>query len=390
MANRVVVKFGGADLSSGEKIQRAAKLLSEAHFHEVVVVVSAMGKTTDSLTQTAARIGVSDADWAEIISTGERTSARIFCAALRAQGLNSEVFDPAFDNWPIITDSNFLHATPDLEKTQSLTNQFIIPLLGIAIPVVCGFLGKDSLGRITTLGRGGSDTTAVLLARYISADEIILVKETTGVMSADPKIIPEAKPLARLDIHEMFDLAQGGAKIIKAESLKYKLPNQTLRVVNFYSGNFVNGGTEITGSFNLNSAETTSLLGLIAINIVCEVNAQNIRDAFSVLSKKPVFGVSSGRKSVTIFTTDGDVAQILSQLHKIEAFKAVSHREKVAMIQISDPKFIDSPGGISKISNALSQAEINIIEVTTSKATINVFIEENEINRAKEAIENVI
>ena len=387
---RVVIKFGGADLSSGEKIQQAAKLLAEARFDEAVVVVSAMGKTTDSLTQTAARIGVSDAECAEIISTGERTSARVFCAALRAQGLEAEVFDPAYDNWPIITDSNFLNATPDLEKTASLTAQFLTPLLGKVIPVVCGFLGKDSQGRVTTLGRGGSDTTALLIARCISADEIILVKETSGVLSADPKIVSNARLLNKLEIHEMFDLAQGGAKIVKAGALKYKLPDQSLRIVDFNSGNLALGGTEITGFFNLNSAETLTQQGLIAVSIVCEVNVQNIREVFSVLSNKPVYGVSSGRKSVTVFTTDGDVAQILNKLHNIRDFKAVSHRENVAMIQISDPDFIDSPGGIAKIANALSQAGINIIEVTTSKATINVFIEEKEIKRAKEAIENVV
>jgi aspartate kinase len=387
---RVVVKFGGADLSSGEKIQRAAQLVAEAHFDEAVVVVSAMGKTTDALMETTSQIGVSDAEWAEIISTGERTSARIFSAALRAQGLKAEVFDPAHENWPIITDSNFRNASPDLKKTAALVAKFVMPLLGKKIPVVCGFLGKDSQGKVTTLGRGGSDTTAVLLARYISADEIVLVKETSGVMSADPKIVSNAKPLGKLEIHEMFDLAQGGAKIIKPAALKYKLPNQLLRVVDFNSGSLASGGTEIEGSFSLDAAETLTQQELIAISIVCEVNAKNIGDAFSVLSGKSVYGVSSGRKSVTIFTTDGDVSQILNKLHSNSSFKAVSHRENVAMIQISDPDFIDSPGGIATISNALAHAGINIIEVTTSKATINVFIEEKEIKRAKEAIENVV
>ncbi|MGO8807608.1 MAG: ACT domain-containing protein [Candidatus Bathyarchaeia archaeon] len=387
---RVVVKFGGADLSSGEKIQRAAELLTDACFEEVVVVVSAMGKTTDSLTQTVSQIGVNDAEWAEIISTGERTSARIFCAALKAQGLEAEVFDPAYDNWPIITDSNFRNAKPDMQKTESLTAQFLTPLLGKVIPVVCGFLGKDPYGRVTTLGRGGSDTTAILLARSVLADEIILVKETSGVLSADPKIVPVARYIDKLEIHEMFDLAQGGARIVKAGSLKYKLPNQKLRIVDFNSGELARGGTEITGFFNLNSAETLTQKDLIAVSIVCEVNAQNIRDVFSVLNDKPVYGISSGRKSVTVFTTSDNVAQTLNRLHEIRDFKAVSHRENVGMIQISDPDFIDSPGGIAKISNALSQAGINIIEVTTSKATINVFIEEKEITRAKEAIENVV
>ena len=387
---RVVIKFGGADLSSGEKIRYAAWLIAEAHFDQVVVVVSAMGKTTDSLTETASKLGVDDADWAEIISTGERTSARIFCAALRAQGLKAELFDPGCDSWPIITDSNFLQATPNLTETSDRVAQFITPRLDKAIPVVCGFLGKDSQGKVTTLGRGGSDTTALLLARCISADEIILVKETSGVMSADPKIIPKARSLHKLEIHEMFDLVQGGAKIINPSALKYKLPNQILRVVDFGSGNLASGGTEITGSFNLNSSEILTQQGLIAVSIVCDVNAENIKYAFSVLSKKPIYGVSSGTKSVTIFTTDGDLRQILSELHEIKDIKAMSHRECVAMIRISDPTFIDSPGGIAKISKALSQAGINIIEVTTSKATINVFIEEKEITRAKEAMKNVV
>ena len=390
MAKRVVVKFGGADLSSGEKIQRAAHLIAQAPFQEIVVVVSAMGKMTDSLVETVSQIGVSDAEWAEAISMGERISARIFCAALRARDLKAEVFDPAFDNWPIITDSNFRNALPNFERTASLTQQFIIPLLGSAIPVVCGFLGRDSQGRVTTLGRGGSDTTALLLAKCIGADEIILVKEASGVLSADPKLVPDARLLNKLEIYEMFDLAQGGAKIVKPEALRYKLPNQVLRIVDFDSGNLASGGTEITGSFNMSSAETLTKGGLIGISVVCDVNARNISGIFSVLSNKPVYGVSSGRKSVTVFTSNGKIAEVLKELHGIEGFKAISHRENVAMLQISHPMFIDSPGGIAKISSALSEAGINIIEITTSKATINVFIEENQIKRAKEATENVI
>jgi aspartate kinase len=390
LANRVVIKFGGADLSSGEKIQRAAKLIAGAPFKEIVVVVSAMGKMTDSLVEAVNQIGVADEEWAEIISSGERTSARIFCAALRSQGLNAQLFDPSFENWPIITDSNFLNATPDLGKTTSLVRQFVMPLLGNAIPVLCGFLGKDSQGRVTTLGRGGSDTTALLLANCISADEVILVKETSGVLSADPKIVPGARLVNQLEIHEMLDLAHGGAKVVKPEALRYKLPNQVLRIVNFASGNLAVGGTEITGSLKLNSAEVVIQDRLVALSVVCDVNAGNIKNVLSVLRIKTVFGVSSGRKSVTIFTADDDVARVLEELHGIEGFKAVSHRGNVAMLQISDPSFIDSPGGIAKISSAISQAGINIIEVTTSKATINVFIEENQIKTAKEAIENVV
>lgn len=390
MGSRVVIKFGGADLSTGQKIYRAAQMVAESHYREIIVVVSAMGKTTDDLLTTMSQIdNLGDADYAEIISMGERASARFFCSALRAQGVQAELFDPSNANWPLITDSNYRNAKPDMEKTTEMTKAFLVPILGTAIAVVCGFLGKNENGRITCLGRGGSDTTALALAKCSDADEVILVKETSGVLSADPKIVSDARSLPKLDIHEMFDLAQGGAKIVKPEALRYKLPNQKLRVVDFSSGNLAVGGTEITGSFDLNSAEMKSLRGLLAINVVCEVKAENLTKVFSALSPKPIYGVSSGRKSVTVLTSDGNVAEVTRKLHNIPDFKAVSHRENVAMLQISHPEFVDSPGGVAAISNALSREGINIIEVTTSKATINVFIEESQLKRAKEAISYV-
>jgi len=390
MSGRVVIKFGGADLSTSEKIAKAANLVAESPYKEIIVVVSAMGNMTDNLIGAISQLGnVSDEDYAEIVSMGERASARVFCSALRAIGAKAEFIDPANANWPVITDSRFRDAKPDLEKTTALAQKFLVPLLGSAIPVVCGFLGKDGTGRVTTLGRGGSDTTALLLAKCLGAGEIILVKDTGGVLSADPKIVADAKRLDKLDIHEMFDLAQGGAKIVKPEALKYKLPNQKLRIVSFASDSLAVGGTEIAGSFSPNSAEMESYEGLLAINVVCEVNAENLREIFAVLSQNAVYGVSSGRRSITVFASDDNVHTVINRLHSLKGFKAISHREHVAMLQLSHPVFIDSPGGVARISSALSQQGINIIEVTTSKATINVFIEENQLKRAMEAIKNV-
>jgi aspartate kinase len=387
---RVVIKFGGADLSTGEKIRHAGELVVKSPYKEKAVVVSAMGNTTDSLLGTLSQIGkVNDEDYAQVVTMGERTSACVFSSALRALGVKAVVFDPADENWPIITDSNFRDAKPNVEQTRALVQKHVLPSLYDAIPVVCGFLGKDLQGHVTTLGRGGSDTTALLLAKCLGADEVILVKETSGVHSADPRMVPEAKALEKLDVHEMFDLAQGGAKIVKPESLKHKLPDQKLRIANFASENLAEGGTEITGSINMNSAEITSHRNLLAINVVCEVNAQNLQRVFSVLSQKPIYGVSSGKRSLTVFTSDGNVREALNKLHAIEGFIALSHRENVALLQVSHPMFVDSPGGVAQISSTLSQSGINILEVTTSKATINVFIEENQLKKATEAISHV-
>jgi len=388
--SRVVVKFGGADLSTSEKIMHAAMLVATSPYEERIVVVSAMGNATDTLVNTVKDIeNVSDEDYAQVVSMGERTSARVFCSVLNALGAKAVVFDPDDENWPIITDSNFRDAKPDVEKTCMRVQKFLTPILQDSIPVVCGFLGKDSEGHVTTLGRGGSDTTALLLANCLGAEEVVLVKETFGVLSADPRVVPNAKPLEKLDVHEMFDLAQGGAKIVKPESLRHKLPSQKLRIVNFASTNLAASGTEITGYINTTSAETTTHRNLLALNVLCEVNAQNLQRIFEVLSGKPIYGISSGRRSLTVFTIDGNVREVLNKLHTIDGLKAISHREKVAMIQVSHPMFVDSPGGVAEISMTLSRNGINIIEVTTSKTTINVFIEENQLKKATEAIQNV-
>ena len=390
MRKRVVIKFGGADLSTGEKIAQAAQMVKDAPYEEKLVVVSAMGKMTESLIGAISKLGnVCDADYAEIVSMGERTSARILSCALRAIGENSEVIDPTSGNWPIITDSDFRDAKPEIEETKTSVKQNLEPMLASSVPVVCGFLGKDTAGKITTLGRGGSDTTAMLLAYCLQADEIVLVKDTSGILSADPKVVSNARFLNTIDIQEAFDLMQGGAKIIKPEALKYKLPSQKLRIVSFDSGNLTVGGTEIQGSFNMSSTEIEIQLDLLAVNMVCEVNANNLKEAFQALQDRPVYGVSSGKKSITIFTSDGKVNETINKLHSVTAFKAISFRENVAMIQVTHPIFVDSPGGVARISTALSQQDINIIETTTSKATINVFIEANQLRKAKEAISHV-
>jgi aspartate kinase len=388
--SRAIIKFGGADLATGEKIACAARLVVESPYKERVVVVSAMGKTTDTLVGTMKHLGgVSDEDYAEVVSMGERTCARIFASTLHALGVKAEFVDPSQSNFPVITDSEFRDAAPDEKATKAQAQKHLAPILSTGVvPVVCGFLGRDKNGKVTTLGRGGSDTTALLLANVLGANEIVLVKETSGVLSADPKTVPEARFLDKLDIHEAFDLMQGGAKIVKPEALRYKLPNQKLRVVSFGCANLAEGGTEILGSFDLNSQLTEATTDLISINLVCEVNSDNLREAFAALEGKPIYGVSSGKRSITIFTSDGDAIERIRRLHDHRGFKAISHRERVAMVQVSHPSFVDSPGGVARISTALSMAGVNILEVTTSKATINVFIQENKLKSAKEAIEN--
>jgi aspartate kinase len=390
MAGRAVIKFGGADLATGEKIRKAARMVLESGYREIVVVVSAMAGATDSLTKTVSEVGSSDAkDYAEIVSMGERTSARIFCSALRSMGAQAEYFDPSQESWPIITDSNFKDAHPNMDKTCELVRRFVEPLLGTKIVVFCGFLGRDENGNVTTLGRGGSDTTAMVLGNCLKADEVVLVKETEGVMSADPKVVQEAKPLRNLSIHEMLALSHGGAKIIKAEALKYKRPDQTLRVVNYLNGN-LSGGTEISGVFNSNSCEMDEKRGLSAISIICNIEPANVSKILASFGNRPIYGISTGKTSLTVFTSSEDPKTLVTELHGLDMCKALSLRANVGLIELTHPSFIDSPGSVAKVSGALASKNINIIEVTSSKATISIFVDEKVIEDALKVVRDVI
>jgi aspartate kinase len=382
----VVVKFGGADLSTGNHVKKAAEMIKESDFEEIVVVVSAMGKTTDQLIGYLSEIGeIDDSNYSEIVAMGERISARVFSSTLKSVGVESTYFDPQQPRWPIITDSNFKNAKPLLAETRKRVKKNLEPLLGGCVPVVCGFLGKDMEEQTTLLGRGGSDITATLLGNCLKADYIILVKETEGVLSADPNVVPDAKPLSQLTVEEMFSLAHGGAKIIHPEALKYKLPTQRLRFVSFSSG-FSETGTEITGVFKSNSMEITSHRGLTAFTLIGDINSENLSRLFSALGNKEIFGISTGGSSITVFARIEDSKRMSRKLHDLGCFKAVSSRGHVGIAKLLNPEFIDSPGWVAKISGSLADKGINILEITTSKASISVFVDEKRLDEALQVL----
>ena len=171
--NRIVVKFGGSSLANHERILRAVTAVAEEAKKgvQMAVIVSAMGKTTDTLLNAAKNTSngnLENHDLDEILAMGERTSIRIIAAALRAKGVDTRHVDPLDAEWPIITDDVFSDANPMLDVCYAKTKQTILPLVekGI-VPVIAGFVGKTLDNKVTTLGRGGSDTTAFILAKAL-------------------------------------------------------------------------------------------------------------------------------------------------------------------------------------------------------------------------------
>src|SRR3989339_1677440 len=184
----IVVKFGGSSLSDHERLLKAVMaVVNEAkRGTKIAVVVSAMGKTTDVLMTTAKNTSngkLAKHELDDILSMGERTSVRIFATALRNNGVDACYFDPMDSKWPIITDDSFQNANPIVKECEKNIKECILPLVEKGtIPVIAGFIGKTRDGKITTLGRGGSDTTACLVGSALKAEKVILWKDVPGVL----------------------------------------------------------------------------------------------------------------------------------------------------------------------------------------------------------------
>src|SRR2546425_3848401 len=171
----LIVKFGGSSLSNPKRICLAVASVAKeyARGNRIVVVVSAVGNTTDRLLHlTNGGAGLVKTDRDDILAMGERTSARIFAAALKSRGIQARYYDPSDRDWPIITDDNFQNANPLKNKCVQRIRRYLKPVLGDGVvPVIGGFIGRTRDGRISTLGRGGSETNALQLAMKLEAVE---------------------------------------------------------------------------------------------------------------------------------------------------------------------------------------------------------------------------
>jgi aspartate kinase len=227
---RYIMKFGGSSVATVDHIRAAAGVIARTRRagHEVVVVLSAMGDTTDELLAKAQAISPrpNPRELDMLLSSGEQVSIALMAMALREQGLKAR-------SWlghqvPIRTDS--VHAKARIEKVE--TARLEADLAADVIPVVAGFQGIDPDDQVTTLGRGGSDTTGVALAAALKADECQILTDVDGVYTTDPRMVPQARRLARVTFEEMLELASLGSRVLQIRSVqfagKYNVPVRVL------------------------------------------------------------------------------------------------------------------------------------------------------------------
>lgn len=394
--SRLVVKFGGTSVGSGERIMAAAEKIQDLLMDgdEVVVVVSAMGETTDRLIEDMEYVGAEGGDANEIVSMGERTSVRMFKAALQNAGVDSAFVEPGDPDWPVVTDGDGeLLDTETTERSDALADR-----LSDTVPVVCGFLGETPEGEVTTLGRGGSDTTALILGYYLDADEVVIVTDVEGIMTGDPRNVEGARSVERITVDEMQDLSIRGAGVIASSALRYKTNDMNVRIVHYGQTDLRENGTVIEGEGDHTHVVEMREDPLAAVTVA----GRSVMETPNLLSRLStalgesdinIYGHSTGKDSMCFFVDQEvgtDAENILhDEIVHDSKFSSVSRRDDVAMIVVSGGDFIDTPGMIYRIVEPLYENDINIIEILSSVTSIVVFVDWDVGTRTFELVEDV-
>ncbi|WP_265109427.1 aspartate kinase [Halosolutus halophilus] len=376
---RVVAKFGGTSLGSGDRINRAADSIAAAveDGHEIAVVASAMGSTTDELLDEIT-FETDEADRAQIVSMGERTSVRMLKAALSARDIDATFLEPGSDDWPVVTDE---YGEVNVEETQQRAQEVAAELDG-TVPVITGFLAEGPDGSITTLGRGGSDTTAVMMGKYMDADEVVIVTDVEGVMTGDPNVVEGARNVGEISVDELRNLSFRGAEVVAPSALSYKDGNLDVRVVHYQHGDLLSGGTSIEGEFqNLVDLRERPLACLTVAGRAIRNQPGVFHHLSEALSESDVNidAVASGLDTVTFYIDEEEAERAENILHREviarDELSSVTVDEPMAVVRVTGGELPNQPGVISDIVNPLSDARINVQDIITSATSVAIFVD---------------
>ncbi len=393
----IIVKLGGSILDTEQAISRAADLVKSAHDRNVgvVVVVSAMKGVTDQLLALSKKVNpdIAPSMLDEVLSLGEKTSARLVAAALAAVQLEPVVVDPQSPHWPIITDDNHLDANPIMEESKRKTNELILPLIQEGkVPVVTGFLGKTAGGEITTLGRGGSDTTAVVLGSCLGAREVVLIKDVDGVFSSDPDKVSNPQLLDSLEGDEAEMLAAGGAKFLHVKALRYQTKGTRIRVT---SMDKLDSGTVIHGELSdlqlELSAEKVTMITMVGLTAAKMESIAKLSEALREAGGT-LLALSMESHSALFYVAGGQ--NVLDTIHQVlvreNLGKAVSSFDGLAMITIKGRAMETESGLVQRVTQPLARSGTNLYGVVTIMSSIMIFVSKSQAEKAVELIRAAI
>lgn len=387
----IVQKYGGTSVGSLERIQHVADKVIQAkqQGHEVIVVLSAMTGETDRLIQLARAIHdqPDPREYDVLVSTGEQVTIALLSIALHARGFQAR----SYTGWQAGIETCSTHKRARITKINCQAIRDDVQCGHI--PVVAGFQGIDSKGNITTLGRGGSDTTAVALAAAFKAQECQIFTDVDGVYTTDPRIVPEARRLPIVTFEEMLELASLGAKVLQIRAVefagKYNVPVRVLSTFNEGPGTlitFEDSGMEqalVSGiAFDRNQAKIT-VLGIpdgpgVAKYILGAVSEKNI-DVDMIVQNVPGADQTIDF-SFTVHRDDYPIAmEILKEASTELNAKGVKGDDKIAKLSIVGVGMRSHAGVATTMFKALGEEGINIQLISTSEIKISVVVSEKHL-----------
>ena len=393
----IVLKFGGTSVGTVDRIKNVANIITSyiKKKYKVIVVSSAMSGVTNDLIRKSEKIS-NDFDVQELdvlLSTGEQIACSLLAGRLRHLGYNSR----SWLAWqiPIITSGDY-NSSRIININKNKIQKY---LKSNGIPIITGFQGINNKSRVTTLGRGGSDTSAIMVAKFFKANKCIIYTDVDGVMTTDPRVFNKAKKIKVISYEEMLEMSSLGSKVMQSSSVQEARLN---RIDVDVKSSFQNkSGTLITKRKNIinnkiitgvsstkNDAKIT-LIGVkdkpgIAASIFKPLSDNNINVDMVVQNIS-----SNGKETDLTFTIkSGDVNKTrkLIKLNKKINFKIMKVDKDVSKVSIIGVGMITTPGVTYRMFQALSEKKINIMVISTSEIKISVLISKKHLVKAVAAL----
>ncbi len=395
-----VLKFGGTSVGSIDRIVNATKIVQKEHSagNRIIVIVSAMsGKTNELIDQSKAiSKNFTKRELDVLLTSGEQITSALFAGALNELGLKAK----SWMNWqiPILTEGN--HANSRIVNINiNKINEF---LSEGGIAVIPGFQGISSLGEITTIGRGGSDATAVAVAKIFSTDSCEIYTDVDGVYSTDPNKVPVAKKIEKISYEEMLELSSLGAKVMQPSAVQtammYNIPLEV-------KSTFTNRkGTEIFNKENIDY--TKSITGVAYSKDDAKITLVGVQDKPGVAAD--IFEpLSKGQINVDMviqnISSDGKTTDLTFTIKRVDLSKTLEiiknnkkikylelfKNDKVSKISIVGAGMVSTPGVTYKMFRALAKDNINILAISTSEIKISVIINDQDTLKAVKKLHTI-
>ncbi len=393
----VVLKFGGTSVGSIERIRNIVKIITGylKKNLKVIVISSAMSGETNKLIKLTKQISnnFSSSEYDTILATGEQISCSLIAGCLNDQGYLSR----SWLGWqiPIFTEGNHSYS-----RIVNINKKKILNFLKKGgIPIITGFQGINPNLRITTIGRGGSDATAIMIAKFFKAKKCIIYTDVDGIYTTDPNIVPTAKKIKNISYEEMLEMASLGAKVMQPNSIQdARLNRIDIEVRSSFknvSGSLITKRKNIKTkniirgvSFTKNDAKVT-LIGVIdRPGVAASIFEPLFKNSINV--DMVVQNISSDNKNTdltfTIKNEDLSKTEKLIKKNKKIKFRKIIIDKKVSKVSIVGVGMITTPGVTFRMFNALAKKNINILVISTSEIKISVLIDHKNLKKAVDVL----